>query len=118
MSVTLITSGPDLVQRHRRRMLTRCSTQCVCRPGTTRVSSTRSATFARSRSRPRPAQIAAGLSDRFGLLTGGVRGAPARQRTLEASLEWGYDLLDEMQRVALAGVSEMLPASGAGHSGR
>src|SRR3989337_3015986 len=33
-----------------------------------------------------PGQIAAGLSNRFGLLTGGVRGAPARQRTLEASL--------------------------------
>jgi len=33
-----------------------------------------------------PGQIAAGLLDRFGLLTGGVRGAPARQQTLEASL--------------------------------
>jgi DNA-binding CsgD family transcriptional regulator len=50
-------------------------------------------------------QIAAGLSDRFGLLTGGVRGAPARQRTLEASLDWSYDLLDDVQRLALARLS-------------
>jgi len=52
-----------------------------------------------------PGQIAAGLSDRFGLLTGGMRGAPARQRTLEASLDWSYDLLDESQRLALARLS-------------
>jgi predicted ATPase/DNA-binding CsgD family transcriptional regulator/tetratricopeptide (TPR) repeat protein len=52
-----------------------------------------------------PGQIAAGLSDRFGLLTGGVRGAPARQRTLEASLDWSYDLLDDVQRSALARLS-------------
>jgi predicted ATPase/DNA-binding CsgD family transcriptional regulator len=52
-----------------------------------------------------PAQIAAGLSDRFGLLTGGVRGAPARQQTLQASLAWSYDLLDDMQRLALARLS-------------
>ncbi len=49
-----------------------------------------------------PGQIVDGLSDRFGLLAGGVRGAPARQRTLEASLAWSYELLDEGQRVALA----------------
>lgn len=52
-----------------------------------------------------PDQIAAGLSDRFGLLTGGLRGAPARQRTLEASLEWSYQLLDETHRLALARLS-------------
>ena len=52
-----------------------------------------------------PGQIAAGLSDRFGLLTGGVRGAPARQRTLEASLDWSYDLLDATQRLGLARLS-------------
>jgi predicted ATPase/DNA-binding CsgD family transcriptional regulator len=52
-----------------------------------------------------PGQIAAGLSDRFGLLTGGVRGAPARQRTLAASLDWSYDLLDDVQRLALARLS-------------
>jgi predicted ATPase/DNA-binding CsgD family transcriptional regulator len=52
-----------------------------------------------------PGQIAAGLSDRFGLLTGGLRGAPARQRTLEASLDWSYELLDDAQRLALARLS-------------
>jgi len=52
-----------------------------------------------------PGQIAAGLSDRFGLLTGGVRGAPARQRTLQASLDWSYDLLDDLERLALARLS-------------
>jgi len=52
-----------------------------------------------------PGQIAAGLSDRFGLLTGGLRGAPARQRTLEASLDWSYNLLDDAQRLALARLS-------------
>ncbi|HWC10396.1 MAG TPA: LuxR C-terminal-related transcriptional regulator, partial [Acidimicrobiales bacterium] len=52
-----------------------------------------------------PGQIAAGLSDRFRLLTGGVRGAPARQQTLEASLDWSYDLLADVQRLALARLS-------------
>ncbi|HEX2026946.1 MAG TPA: LuxR C-terminal-related transcriptional regulator [Nitriliruptorales bacterium] len=52
-----------------------------------------------------PDQIATGLSDRFGLLTGGVRGAPARHQTLEASLDWSYDLLDAVQRLALARLS-------------
>lgn len=52
-----------------------------------------------------PGQIAAGLSDRFGLLTGGLRGAPARQRTLEASLDWSYELLDDVQRLALSRLS-------------
>ncbi|MPY85543.1 MAG: hypothetical protein GEV00_20045 [Actinophytocola sp.] len=52
-----------------------------------------------------PAQIAAGLSDRFRLLTGGLRGAPARQQTLEASLDWSYQLLDDAQRLALARLS-------------
>ncbi|MEX1005137.1 MAG: LuxR C-terminal-related transcriptional regulator [Acidimicrobiia bacterium] len=52
-----------------------------------------------------PDQIAAGLSDRFGLLTGGLRGAPARQRTLEASLDWSYYLLDDGQQLALARLS-------------
>jgi DNA-binding CsgD family transcriptional regulator/tetratricopeptide (TPR) repeat protein len=52
-----------------------------------------------------PGQIAAGLSDRFGLLTGGLRGGPARQQTLEASLDWSYNLLDNAQRLALARLS-------------
>ena len=52
-----------------------------------------------------PRQIAAGLSDRVGMLTGGVRRVPARQATLEASLDWSYDLLDDSQRLALARLS-------------
>ncbi|TCC03710.1 helix-turn-helix transcriptional regulator [Kribbella soli] len=45
-----------------------------------------------------PEQILAGLSDRFGLLTKNVRGVAARQRTLAASIDWSYDLLDEDER--------------------
>ena len=52
-----------------------------------------------------PRQIEQGLSDRFRLLTGGGRDAPARQRTLEASLDWSYDLLESPQRLALARLS-------------
>jgi predicted ATPase/DNA-binding CsgD family transcriptional regulator len=52
-----------------------------------------------------PAQIAAGLSDRFRLLAGGVRTAPIRQQTLEASVDWSYNLLDDAQRSALARLS-------------
>ena len=52
-----------------------------------------------------PVQIAAGLSDRFRLLTGRVRGAPDRQQTLETSLDWSYSLLDGAQRLALARLS-------------
>jgi predicted ATPase/DNA-binding CsgD family transcriptional regulator len=45
-----------------------------------------------------PLQIEAGLGDRFGLLTKNVRGVAARQRTLAASIDWSYDLLDEDER--------------------
>ncbi len=51
------------------------------------------------------AQIAAGLSDRFRLLTGTVRGVPSRQRTLEASVAWSYGLLADGERLALARLS-------------
>jgi len=40
-------------------------------------------------------RLAAGLDDRFRLLTGGARTAVARQRTLLASVEWSYDLLSD-----------------------
>jgi predicted ATPase/DNA-binding CsgD family transcriptional regulator len=52
-----------------------------------------------------PQQIADGLADRFGLLTGGARDAPARQRTLEASVQWSYDLLEVPQQRALTRLS-------------
>ena len=45
-----------------------------------------------------PAELLAGLDDRFQLLSGGRR--RSRQRTLEATLDWSYDLLDpDEQRV-------------------
>ena len=42
-----------------------------------------------------PARIAAALDDRFRLLTGGSRTAMPRQQTLEASVAWSYELLDD-----------------------
>jgi predicted ATPase/DNA-binding CsgD family transcriptional regulator len=40
-------------------------------------------------------QLADRLDDRFGLLTAGDRLAPSRQRSLAATVEWSYRLLDE-----------------------
>jgi non-specific serine/threonine protein kinase len=42
--------------------------------------------------------IGSRLDDCFALLTGGARTALPRQRTLEATVAWSYDLLDERQR--------------------
>ncbi|SKD04131.1 Predicted ATPase [Burkholderia sp. CF099] len=39
------------------------------------------------------------LTDRFALLTGGRRDAPARQQTLIVTLDWSYDLLPEVERI-------------------
>src|SRR5829696_2920369 len=44
-------------------------------------------------------QIAAGLADRFHLLTGGARGALPRYQTLRASVDWSHDLLSDQERV-------------------
>jgi predicted ATPase/DNA-binding CsgD family transcriptional regulator/transcriptional regulator with XRE-family HTH domain len=38
------------------------------------------------------------LGDRFALLTGGDRLAPARHRSLSATVEWSYQLLDDRER--------------------
>ncbi|MCW2840434.1 MAG: AfsR family transcriptional regulator, partial [Aeromicrobium sp.] len=43
-------------------------------------------------------QVAARLSDRFRLLTGGNRTALPRHRTLRAVVEWSWDLLDDDER--------------------
>ena len=40
-----------------------------------------------------PVELAARLTDRFGLLTSGARTADARQRTLRATVDWSHDLL-------------------------
>jgi predicted ATPase len=42
------------------------------------------------------------LDDRLRILTGGLRDAPERQRTLRATIEWSYDLLSEHDRTLLA----------------
>jgi predicted ATPase len=44
-------------------------------------------------------QIAAGLADRFHLLTGGTRTALPRHQTLRASVDWSHDLLSDEERV-------------------
>jgi predicted ATPase/DNA-binding NarL/FixJ family response regulator/DNA-binding XRE family transcriptional regulator len=41
-----------------------------------------------------PGALLARLERRLPLLTGGMRDAPARQRTLQAAIAWSYDLLD------------------------
>ncbi|GAC1611217.1 MAG: LuxR C-terminal-related transcriptional regulator [Mycobacteriales bacterium] len=51
------------------------------------------------------AQLISSLDDRFGLLAGNARNVLAQQRTLEASMAWSYDLLDESAKSLLRGVS-------------
>jgi predicted ATPase/class 3 adenylate cyclase/DNA-binding CsgD family transcriptional regulator len=46
-----------------------------------------------------PQQVAAGIRDRFSLLGGSSRTSLPRQRTLEASVDWSYNLLSEPERV-------------------
>lgn len=48
-----------------------------------------------------PADLLARLEDRFRLLTGGRRGKRNRQRTLEETIAWSYDLLDTDERAML-----------------
>ena len=45
-----------------------------------------------------PQTLLARLGSRLAALTGGPRDAPARQRTLRATLAWSYDLLSEAER--------------------
>jgi len=52
-----------------------------------------------------PDQIAARISDRFKLLTGGSRTAPPRQQSLRATMDWGYGLLSEQERLLLQRLS-------------
>jgi predicted ATPase/DNA-binding CsgD family transcriptional regulator len=44
-------------------------------------------------------QIAARLDDRFRLVAGGRRTAPPRQRTLRATLDWSFALLEDSERL-------------------
>ncbi|HTE65550.1 MAG TPA: tetratricopeptide repeat protein, partial [Candidatus Binatia bacterium] len=52
-----------------------------------------------------PEQIAEGLMDRFHLLTGGVRTVFPRYQTLQASVDWSYNLLGEDERALLRRLS-------------
>ena len=45
-----------------------------------------------------PAAVAQRLDERFHLLTGGRRDAVERHKTLRATVDWSYDLLDDAQR--------------------
>jgi predicted ATPase len=45
-----------------------------------------------------PQQLLDRLESRLGLLKGGARDLPARQRTLRDTIDWSYNLLDENER--------------------
>lgn len=49
-----------------------------------------------------PQAIAARLSNRLALLTGGARDLPVRQQTLRSTLNWSYELLDAEQKALFA----------------
>ena len=46
-----------------------------------------------------PQEMLEHLSDRFGLLTGGATDRPLRQQTLRQAIEWGYDLLEDEEKL-------------------
>ncbi|MGN9843604.1 BTAD domain-containing putative transcriptional regulator [Nonomuraea sp. H19] len=47
------------------------------------------------------ADLAARLDDRFRVLTATLRAAPARQRTLRATIDWSWGLLSEPEQIVL-----------------
>ena len=52
-----------------------------------------------------PQQILDRLEDRFALLKGSRSGAPERHETLQATMDWSYDMLDGAERDALLWLS-------------
>ncbi|MET7687251.1 BTAD domain-containing putative transcriptional regulator [Streptomyces sp. NPDC005483] len=46
-------------------------------------------------------ELADRLGDRFRILTAGQRGAPARQQTLRAMIDWSWELLSAPERIVL-----------------
>jgi predicted ATPase len=55
-----------------------------------------------------PEEIAARLDDRFNLLTGGSRAALEHHQTLQALIDWSYDLLSNDERTLLRHLSVFL----------
>jgi predicted ATPase/class 3 adenylate cyclase len=49
-----------------------------------------------------PAELAARLDHALGVLVGGTRDAPDRQRTLRAAIDWSFDLLTDAERQTFA----------------
>lgn len=49
-----------------------------------------------------PREILARLGDRLDLLSAGIRGAPRRQRSLRATIEWSFDLLSPDEQTGFA----------------
>jgi predicted ATPase/DNA-binding CsgD family transcriptional regulator len=52
-----------------------------------------------------PDEILAGLEARLGVLGGGARLSPARHRTMRATVEWSYELLDPSEQQAFRSLS-------------
>lgn len=62
--------------------------------------------LAAARARVLPLEaIAAGLDDQLGMLAGGLRDLPARQRTMREALAWSWQLLDADAAAVLARLS-------------
>jgi hypothetical protein len=52
-----------------------------------------------------PAEILTGLEARLGVLGGGSRLSPARRKTMRATVEWSYELLDATEQRAFRSLS-------------
>jgi predicted ATPase len=62
-------------------------------------------------------EIARRLEDRFGLLRGGPRDAPERHQTLEAVVDWSWNLLEPAGRAAMRALS-VFPGGFSGEAAR
>ncbi len=51
------------------------------------------------------------LGDRFRLLTGGAKDLPARHRSLHATIDWSYDLLDAHEKTLFQRLAVFCPGS-------
>ena len=59
-------------------------------------------------------EIAERLQTTFGLLRGGARGVVERHRTLDAAVQWSYDLLDPAEQVVFQRLSVFVGGFSAG----